>query len=343
MSATTDGRDGLALRSLLFRRGREKGWDRLEDLLRKVDSYGSQNLTAGEAAELPLLYRSVMSSLSVARSIALDRHLLLYLENLALRAYLVVYGPRATIRERLSGFFRSGLPRAVREVRWHLLVATVALAAGIIAGIVLIGHDPAYYDLLMPAELGGGRGPDSSPEMLRRQIFSDWPGFIQTFIVFANSLFRHNATVALMAFGLGFMFGLPTIFLLIYNGLVVGAIIRVHIDKGLGVDFVGWLAIHGVTELLAILLASAAGLAVAQGILFPGRLPRLEGLAVKGRMAAGVAAGAVLMLFVAGIIEGGFRQLIANTPARYAFALMTGALWLAYFSLAGRRPDVTDD
>ncbi|MCC8166094.1 MAG: stage II sporulation protein M, partial [Planctomycetes bacterium] len=218
MTATTNGPDGLALRRLLFRRGREKSWQRLEELLRKVDEYGSENLRADEAAELPLLYRSVMSSLSVARSIALDRHLLLYLENLALRAYLVVYGPRATIRERLTGFFRSGFPRAVREVRWHLLVATVALVAGIIAGIVLIGHDPAYYDILMPSELGGGRGPDASREALRDAIFSEWPGFIQTFIVFANSLFRHNATVAMMAFGLGFMFGMPTVFLLLYNG-----------------------------------------------------------------------------------------------------------------------------
>ncbi|MCC8108489.1 MAG: stage II sporulation protein M [Planctomycetes bacterium] len=245
--------------------------------------------------------------------------------------------------ERLAGFFQRGFPRAVREVRWHLLAATVALAAGIVAGYVLIGHDAAYYNLLMPSELAGDRGPDSSAESLREAIFQDYPGFTQTFIVFANSLFRHNATVALMAFGLGFMFGLPTVFLLLYNGMIVGAIVRVHVDKGLGVDFVGWLSIHGVTELLAVLLASAAGLAVAQGILFPGRLPRLEGLAVKGRMAAGVAAGAVLMLFVAGIIEGGFRQLIANTPGRYAFAALTGALWLAYFTLAGRRGNVSDD
>jgi hypothetical protein len=49
-----------------------------------------------------------------------------------------------------------------------------------------------------------------------------------------------------------------------------------------------------------------------------------------------MAVGAVLMLFVAAILEGGFRQLVANTPLRFAIGFGIGALWLAYFSLAGR-------
>ncbi len=70
---------------------------------------------------------------------------------------------------------------------------------------------------------------------------------------------------------------------------------------------------------------------MAEKIVFPGRFSRLENLARGGRRAAGAAAGAVGMLFVAGIFEGGFRQLIDSTPARYAFALATAALWAWYF------------
>jgi hypothetical protein len=58
---------------------------------------------------------------------------------------------------------------------------------------------------------------------------------------------------------------------------------------------------------------------------------------LHGRLAAQMAIGAVLMLFVAAILEGGFRQLVASTPLRYLIGLGVGALWLAYFSLSGRR------
>ena len=84
----------LALKSSEFRRGREQGWSALELLLDRAERRGVKALRPAELEQLPLLYRSALSSLSVARAIALDRHLLLYLEDLALRAFLVVYGPR---------------------------------------------------------------------------------------------------------------------------------------------------------------------------------------------------------------------------------------------------------
>jgi hypothetical protein len=60
-------------------------------------------------------------------------------------------------------------------------------------------------------------------------------------------------------------------------------------------------------------------------------------LATRGRLAAQMAVGAVLMLFAAAILEGGFRQLVASTPLRYAIGFGAGVLWLTYFCLAGRK------
>jgi uncharacterized membrane protein SpoIIM required for sporulation len=95
--------------------------------------------------------------------------------------------------------------------------------------------------------------------------------------------------------------------------------------------------VHGVTELSAIMLFGAAGLVLAEKMLFPDRLTRLESLAKHGKLAAQIAIGAVLMLFVAAILEGGFRQLVQATPWRFAIGGFTGAAWLSYFTLAGRR------
>ena len=333
-----EGRKDLLLRSTEFRKGREQGWRALEDMLGRIDAKGIACLSATEVQELPLLYRSAMSSLSVARGIVLDRNLLLYLENLSLRAYLAVYGPRTGMLQNMSAFFSTDFPRYVRSIGPHLLIASLALVIGAVSGFLLVNADMSFFHMLVPEDLAGGRGPSSTAEELRAtELFAPWPGFVQTFIVFANSLFRHNTVIGIFCFGLGFALGLPTILLLLYNGMVLGAFLALHAARGLTVDFIGWLSIHGVTEILAILLCGAAGLLVAEKIIFPGPLSRLASLAEYGRKAAGVACGAVLLFFVAGILEGGFRQLINHTPGRYAFALATAALWLAYFTRAGKK------
>ena len=329
----------LTLRSAEFRKGREEAWRRLDEIVERVEKDGISILSAEEAQQLPLLYRAAMSSLSVARTIVLDRNLLLYLENLTLRAYLVVYGPRSGVLQCMSNFFRRDFPRAVWKVKLHLLIVLVTMLVGAMAGYILVHADINNFHLLVSEGMAQGRGPTSSASDLRNNLFAPWPGFIKTFVVFANFLFRHNTMVGIFSFGLGFMLGVPTFALIAYNGLILGAFVALHAERGLAIAFIGWLSIHGVTEILAILLCGAAGLVVAEKILFPGPLPRLESLAFHGKRAASVAAGAVLLFFIAGILEGGFRQLVNNTPGRYVFALVSAVVWLCYFGVVGRGED----
>src|SRR5262249_58872647 len=87
------GRPDLVLKSSEFRKGREEGWRELEDLIRRVERGGVRRLSLDELQRLPILYRAALSSLSVARTIALDRNLLLHLEGLAGRPHLPASGP----------------------------------------------------------------------------------------------------------------------------------------------------------------------------------------------------------------------------------------------------------
>ena len=89
-AAAAEGVHAVVLRSSEFRNGREAGWRELEGLVDRVERRGVRTLSDDELQRLPLLYRSPLSSLSVARSIALDRNLVLYLEHLSLRAFLAV-------------------------------------------------------------------------------------------------------------------------------------------------------------------------------------------------------------------------------------------------------------
>ena len=294
-------------------------------------------MTLDELQRLPILYRAALSSLSVARTIALDRNLLLYLENLALRAFLVVYGPRVGAFEGLRAFFVYDLPAAVRAARWHILIVTIALLLGVAAGFLLTVQDEAWMTALVPSGLAGGRGPSvTAAELRNKELFAPWPGAAEAFGIFANVLFSHNTLVGLLSFGLGLAAGIPTLLLTLYQGLTLGAFLALHYNRGLAVDFLGWISIHGTSELGALILLSAGGLVIADKILFPGRYSRIENLALHGRQAAMMGVGGVLMLFVAGVLEGGFRQLVQSTPLRFAIGLGIGALWLIYYSRCGR-------
>lgn len=338
-------RPALVLKSREFRKGREAGWQDLEAMIARAEKHGIKALGIDELQRLPLLYRAAISSLSVARAIALDRHLLLYLENLALRAFLCVYGPRLSLREEAAAFFAQHLPAAVRAARWHILIAALALLVGLVAGYLLVRGDEAWFAAIAPEWLTHGRGPESTRDtLLKDEIFAPWPGVELAFIYMANFLFSHNTLVGITAFCLGMAAGIPTLLLMAYQGLILGAFIALHANRDLTVDFLGWISIHGVTEMTAIVLCGAAGLVVAEKVLFPGRYSRIESVSLHGKQAARIAVGAVLMLLVAAILEGGFRQLVASTPWRFAIGFATGAIWLTYFMRgAGWRRAGRDD
>jgi len=328
----------LTLKSSQFRVAREASWRELEALIIRAERKGARKLRPDELERLPLLYRTLLSSLSVARGIALDRNLLNYLEALAIRAFLVVHGPRVRQLPAIHDFLTRALPGSMRRVGWHLLIAFLALLGGFVAAFLLVHADESWFTALVPGDLAGERGPDSTAAELRdEELFAPYPGVVQAFALFANVLFDHNTLVGILIFSLGVAGGVPTILLLVYQGATLGAFVALHDDRGLLWESVGWLSIHGVTEMAAMVVFGAGGLLIAEKMLFPGRKSRLESLASEGRVAARIAIGGVLMLFVAAILEGGFRQLIQPTHWRMAIGGMTGLLWLAYFGLAGRR------
>lgn len=325
------------MRSVEFRREREATWIELEALITAADKRGLRKLGADELARLPHLYRATLSSLSVARSISLDRALVEYLENLVGRAYFVVYGTRQHLRRQLADFFGWRLPSAVRAARWHILVAALITIAGVIAAYALTRADTEYY-YTFAGDMAQGRTPASSTAELRAALY-DSQGVSGVLGTFAAFLFSHNARIGIAAFALGFVVGLPTLALLFYNGLVLGAFVALYHSRGLGVDLWGWMLPHGVTELTAVIFCGAAGLLLGTALAFPGAQTRLDSLRERGRLAAVIVIGAVLMLFIAGLIEGVFRQTVMNVPARYAVAATTAIGWAAYYGLVGRGRD----
>lgn len=254
-----------------------------------------------------------------------------HLEALSLRGYYRLYGNQAGLSGRVARFFLADWPAAVRALWRETLAMLLLLILGGAIGWGLVASEPSWFSAFIPAELAQGRGPEASADQLRDMLFDSGGGGFLT--GFAVQLFVHNSQVAVLCFALGFAFGLPTILLVLYHGCMVGAFLQVYAAKGLGVEMGGWLFIHGTTELLAIVLAAAAGIRIGTAIAFPGDRARIDAAAEAGRSAATAMVGVVVMLLVAGILEGVGRQTINITTARYAIGAFMLAGWCSYFYL----------
>lgn len=325
------------IRSARFRAEREADWRRLEALVATVDKRGLTALSFEEAQALAHLYRSAVNSLSVAREISLDRALLTYLEVLCARAYLAVYAPAEGFQGLLRRFLRVSAPAAVRRCWPEIVLAAVTLFLGGLSGYALFFENPSWYDVVVPRSLGDPRGPEATREDLLRVIYDDAGGRLGALGAFASELFSNNARIAIFAFALGAFAGLLTFLLVFYNGLILGLFVALHVDRDVGLDIFGWLSIHGVTELAAVVLAAGAGFKLGRAVLFPGRWRRADALRLAADDAVKVALVAALMLVAAALLEGFGRELINDTATRLVIGWGAGPLWLTWF-LSGRRP-----
>ena len=313
-----------------FRKAHEAEWERLEYLVSRIEKRSVGALSDDDLLVLPLLYRSALSSLSVARETSLDRALISYLEQLCTRAYFQIYGVPTSALRQIARFFAKSWPEAVQAIWRETLVAFLLTVAGAVVAYLLVRSDPTWFFGIIPPGLSDGRDPSASAETLRATLYGS-SHKDDGLAVFATYLFTHNAQIAIFAFALGFAFAVPTILLILYNGLMLGAFVAVFVPKGLGWNLGGWLMIHGTTEIFAIILSGAAGFRIGTAIAFPGRLSRGDSAIAAGRSAATAMAGAVVMLIVAGLLEGIGRQTVTDDWSRYGIGLTMLVGWLVYF------------
>src|SRR6187399_1579330 len=328
--------EAASLRSDRFRLERETDWRRLDAIVEALEKNRLRRISDDDLLALPVLYRQAASSLAVARETSLDAATLTYLESLVRRAWFQVYGPRTSLFTWLGRFLSGGWSAAVRAIWLEICIALAAMISGTAVGWLLVARDSDWFYALVGPEMAQGRNPGASREILAKSLGGAESG--EPLGVLAAYLFSNNAGVSIMAFALGFAFGIPTLLLLVCNMVVLGAMLWVFAQAGLGWEFAAWLSIHGTTELFAILLGGAAGIHVGRSMAFPGDRSILAATSAAGRRAAQVMAGVVLMLVCAGLLEGFARQLVEPPLARASIGAAMLVFWIAYFSLRRGTP-----
>jgi uncharacterized membrane protein SpoIIM required for sporulation len=312
-----------------FVQSRKPRWERLEMLIRALEHGSKKNHPAWDPLELARLYREATSDLarlqSFRKETSAPEDLEIYLNQLVGRAYGRIYRTPPPSWASLWRYLRSTFPTTFLKTAPWTLTAFGVFLLGSIYGFVVTLTDDSFIPLIVPSQL-------------IRQVEEGkvWFDSILAVSPLASSMIMtNNISVCFLSFALGMTFGLGTIYIMAFNGLMLGALAGLCHTHGLGIPFWSFVLPHGVIELTAIFISGGAGLLLGTALLAPGDLSRKEALIRRGRQAGLLVIGCVPLLIVAGIIEGFFSP--APFPAALKFVTAALLLLLLLFYLLSPR------
>ncbi|BAZ83038.1 stage II sporulation protein M [Sphaerospermopsis kisseleviana CS-549] len=289
---------------------REENWQRLDSLLRKVEQKKLKSLKSGEIRELASLYRSVAADLARARTQEVGNTLIQSLQSLTTRAYTQIYqGSRKQEWQAALEFYRFGFPAVVQQTFPYIATATALFILGGLVAWWYAWQDPSFMSLIVPNHI-------ISQVRDKGEL---WMGSIVGIEPLASSnIMINNISVSFVAVAGGITAGLYTIYIMIFNGLLIGAVGTLVAQNNLAYPFWAFVFPHGSIELPAIFFAGGAGLLIAKAIIFPGKYRRRDAIKYYSSLAAQLVFGIVPMLIIAGIIEGFFSpNPIVPDPIKY--------------------------
>jgi uncharacterized membrane protein SpoIIM required for sporulation len=305
-------------------------WTELERLL---DAAGNAPARLGPdgVRRLGADYRATVADLAVARRRFPGDPVLARLEGLAQRGRRAVYhtSPREqTVREFVShGYWRRIRERPVLLLCAVLLVAFPTLLAGYWAW-----RDPGPASGLVPSAYQSVTQPRSSTNLHES---ADEQSSI------AAEIFTNNIRVTFLAFAGGMLLGIGTLYVLLYNGLLLGVVAGLAIGAGNGRPFFELVLAHGVLELSCIAVSGVAGLRIASAIVDPGNRTRGDALRSESRAAVEIILGTMFWLVVAGLIEGFLTPAGKGLTTVLVVGFGLGALFWGLVIWRGAPPQVT--
>ena len=295
-------------------------------MLARSEGNGLRAFNAHEIDQLVSSYRAVVSDLAIARRDFPDDQLTVWLNALAARAHLRLYRAPAGSWRGLAAFFWTDFARRVRAARLFLVLSAMLLFGP--AGLAYLGAllDPTLREALVPERMrqvmeAGRTWTDIEPALR--------PGM-------ATLIFTNNIQVTFLSFAGGVLFGIGTAYVLVANGLMLGAALGAAQHYGVGGLLWSFVSPHGYLELTCIVIAGAAGLMLGDALLRPGLLLRREALARAARRAVELVLGAAPVLVVAGLIEGFVSPSDMPTELKLAIGPLSAVVFYALLLTVGR-------
>ena len=282
---------------------------------------------ATDAASVAEDYRLLAHDLARARELMPATRTREYLEGVYARAHGALHHGAWDLGSALAQFAREDLPAAIRWLKpylwWTILIFLLAAAGG----YALVHR---YPDLI---------GLFASPELIasveRGKLWTDGLLNIVPSSVLSVQILANNVVVSLFAYCAGLFFGLGTLYILGLNGLMLGAVFAFVGTHGLAGQLAGFIVAHGCVELSVMCLSAAAGAAVGEALIRPGRAGRMQSFSAAALCSGRVLIACAVLLVGAGLIEG-YVSPNPHVPLSMRVAIGLG-YWLLMLSLLSGR------
>jgi uncharacterized membrane protein SpoIIM required for sporulation len=310
-----------------FVAARRQDWTELEQLLGPGRSF--RKLPPASIARAAAIYRAVSADLMRAEAAGYSPDVIALLDGLAARAHNTQYrAPPDRLRavwELIAGDF----PRTLRR---HARFFALGIALFVLPGVV--GFTGALRSRAFALRI-------LPPEMVDMMEQSYAKGFSEgreagTNTAMAGFYVNHNIGIAFQCFATGVLFGLGSMFFLVYNGLTIGAVAGLVTAAGHWRNLLTFTCTHGAFELTAIVISGAAGMVMGYALVDTGGRTRFGSLRARGRDIVNLVMGAALMLAVAAMIEGFWSPSGLPERVKWGGAIVAYLLVICYLSLAGR-------
>jgi uncharacterized membrane protein SpoIIM required for sporulation len=303
-------------------------WTELEAILDLLQAEPGTKLTIDQAKRFHFLYQKVSSDLGRISTFASEPDLRRYLEALTARAYAEIHETRERGRHfRLLRWFFFEFPRVFRRHAGAFYISCAITMVGVLFGSFAVMLDEEAKEAVLPAmfanHLGDPAKRVAAEESAQKDRMADHHA------TFASQLMANNISVSIRALAFGMTYGIGTIVLLFYNGVILGLVGIDYIMAGQSVFLAGWLLPHGAIEIPAILIAGQGGLMLGKALVGWGdRTPLATRLRLLGPDLATLIGGVSVMLVWAGIVES-FLSQYHEPVIPYAVKIAFGCVELA--------------
>ena len=282
-----------------FIKQNKKKWARFEKLS------SNKNNDPDEVSEL---FTEITEDLSYARTFYPRRSVRVYLNQLSQRVFTSLYRQRKQPLGNFLTFWTESVPLEMYRARYNLLTAFLFFAIAVIIGAVSQHFDPDFVNIV----LGEGYVRSTEERIANGDPMGVYGEMSQGSMFFMITV--NNIKVAFLAFTGGILFTLGTYWILLQNGIMLGAFQWWFKAKGL--LFTTFLAIwiHGAFEISAIVIAGAAGLTVGNGLIFPKSYTRVQSLIFTAKRGLIIMLSLVPFFIMAGALESFVTRYYKELP-----------------------------
>ncbi len=313
-------------------------WSELEGVLNKLETRPELRLTLAQLERFHYLYQRASADLAKIKTFSAEPSTRAYLEAMVARAFGEIHETRKKPHRLapLHWFFTTFPQTFRRQIKAFWICLAAMLVGALFGGFVLVA-DPDSKQLILPFAHLHGNPSDrvAEEEAAKKDRLAGAKSSFSTYLM------THNTKVSIFTLALGMTWGIGTLIMLFYNGVILGVVALDYILAGETAFLLGWLLPHGAVEIPAIILAGQAGLVLAGALIGWGKPVSLKmRLRKVSKDLVTLIFGVAILLIWAGIIEAFFSQYhepVLPYAAKIGFGTLELIMLILFLARSGRR------